>query len=273
MDAELALLAGGLLVVGLFAGLIGGLFGIGGGIVIVPALYAIFHVLDVPDAVNIKLAVGTSLSTILITSWRSLKTHADHGAVDFDILKSWAPWIAAGAAGGAVAARFLSADVLTLVFALGALAVALRRALGGEPEERPDREMPTGLARDALGAGTGFVSALMGIGGGVLGVMMMTGFGRPIHRAIATASGFGLAIAVPGTIGFILAGLGAEGAPPLSVGYVNLAAFALIALMTAVTAPVGARLAHRLDKQLLSRVFAVYLALTAVLLLRDVLAG
>jgi len=269
----LGLLLAMMLGVGLFAGLIGGLFGIGGGIVIVPALYFVFGLLGVPDTVNIKLAVGTSLATILVTSVRSLKTHADHGAVDFTILNGWAPWIGLGALGGAVAARFLSADVLTIVFALGALGVAVRRVFQGEPDERPDRAMPGGLLKDAMGIGVGFVSALMGIGGGVIGVMIMTGFGRPIHQAIATASGFGLAIAVPGALGFIGAGWGAEGLPAFSAGYVNGLAFLLIALMTAITAPIGARLAHRLDKTLLSRIFGAYLALTAVLLLRDVLVG
>lgn len=267
-----AMLLLGLACVGLFAGFLAGLFGIGGGIVIVPALYAVFGLIGVPEDQRIKAAVATSLATIIITSLRSVTAHMKHGAVDMDLLKQWAPWIGLGAIVGAVAARFIPAEALALIFALGALGVALRKGLF-HPAEKPQANalapVPGGPVAAALGGGIGVLSSLMGIGGGVLGVIVLTAWGRTIHQAIATSAGFGLAIAVPGTLGFIVSGWGVTGLPPLSLGYVSLPAFALIAAMTFLTAPLGAGLAHRLDKRILNRVFALYLAITALLLLRD----
>lgn len=262
----------GLAGVGLFAGFLAGLFGIGGGIVIVPALYAVFGLIGVPEEERIKAAVATSLATIIVTSLRSVTSHMKHGAVDMALLKRWAPWIGLGAIIGAVAARFIPADVLTLIFALGALGVAIRKGLFRTREKEQANELapvPGGPVAAALGGGIGFFSSLMGIGGGVLGVIVLTAHGRTIHQAIATAAGFGLAIAVPGTAGFIASGWGVTGLPPFSVGYISLPAFALIATMTFLTAPLGAGLAHRLDKEMLNRIFAIYLAITALLLLRE----
>ena len=262
--------------VGLFAGLIGGLFGIGGGVVIVPALYTVFGALGVEDDLRIKIAVGTSLATIIVTSWRSVSTHHKHGAVDVSLLRQWAPWIGAGAVFGAVLARYVEADFLTVFFAVGIMALAIQKGFF-PPQEKDSASglapVPGGAMPAVLGSGTGLVSSLMGIGGGIIGVVILTSFGRTIHQAIATSAGFGLAIAVPGAAGFMLAGWGAAGLPPLSLGFVSLPAFAAIALMTAMTAPVGARIAHRLDKKWLNRIFAGYMLLTGVLLLRDVLAG
>ncbi|MCI5043132.1 MAG: sulfite exporter TauE/SafE family protein [Aquisalinus sp.] len=263
-----------LLGAGLFAGFIGGLFGIGGGIVIVPALYAVFGVLDVPDDVRIKIAVGTSLATIIITSWRSVSTHHRHGAVDVSLLKSWAPWIIAGAVAGALVARVLQAEVLTLIFAIGALAVAIRKGLFDRKKSHSGDDLapvPGGAVRASLGGTIGLLSSLMGIGGGVMGVIVLTAFGRTIHQAIATAAGFGLAIAVPGTLGFLLVGWGQAGLPPLSIGFVSLPAFLIIASMTTITAPIGANIAHRLDDTWLNRIFAIYLTITAGLMILDVL--
>jgi len=275
---ETALLLALLLAAGAFAGVVAGLFGIGGGVVIVPALYAVFGYLGVDEAVRMHAAIGTSLSTIIVTSLRSLGAHGRRGAVDGAVLRAWGPWIAGGAVAGAAVADAVSAQLLTLVFAGGAAAVAGRNAFlaltsgtAGRRAPGPESPLPGGAARAALAGGTGFFSSLLGIGGGVIGVAIMTAFGRPIHQAVGTASGFGVAIAAPGTLGFALAGWGAPGLPPASLGYVNLAGFAAIAAMTAVTAPLGARLAHALSHRTLSAVFAVYLALTAALLVRDAL--
>ena len=265
LEAVLLLMASGA-----FAGLLGGLFGIGGGVVVVPALYAVFGAMGVDDAERIKLAVGTSLATIIVTSARSLAGHARSGRVDWAVLRVWGPFIAGGALAGAALARVVAADALTLLFAVGILVIAVQRLVWGRGEARAGAILPPLPVQAMLGAGTGLLSALMGIGGGVFGVLLLTAFGRAVHVAIATAAGFGLVIAVPGALGFMLAGQGAE-VPPGSVGYVHLAGFAAVAGLSALTAPLGARLAHRLPAVLLSRAFAGYLALTGVLLLRDAL--
>lgn len=259
-----------LAVSGAFAGLLGGLFGIGGGVVVVPALYAVFGTMGVGDAERIKLAVGTSLATIIVTSARSLRGHARTGLVEWDVLRRWGPFIAGGSLIGAALARAVDASVLTLIFAVGVLAIAIQRATASHATPRPGANLPSPPVQALLGAGTGIVSALMGIGGGVIGVLLLTTFGRTVHAAIATSAGFGLLIALPGAIGFIAAGQGA-GVPPLSLGYVNLPAFACVAALSALTAPLGARLAHRLPATLLTRAFAIYLAVTGALLLRDAL--
>ncbi|MGF1476144.1 MAG: sulfite exporter TauE/SafE family protein [Geminicoccaceae bacterium] len=260
---------------GLFAGFVAGLFGIGGGIVIVPALYAVFGFLHVDPEVRTHLAIGTSLSTIIMTSLRSLASHHARGAVDFTVLKNWTPWIAVGAVLGAVAADIMSARLLTTVFALGAFAVAVRAAFDGKAARapsRPPRQMPEGPLRVGMATGTGFFSSLFGIGGGVFGVVVMTRFGREVHQAVGTSAGFGLAIAVPGAIAFMATGWNAAGLPVGSVGYVNLIGFAIIAAMATITTPMGVRLAHRMNRLVLLRLFAAYVALTAVAMLYATLA-
>lgn len=252
---------------GLFAGFIGGLFGIGGGVVIVPALYAVFAALGVDEAVRMHVAVGTSLSTIIATSWRSLDTHRKAGAVDFDVLRAWAPWIIAGALMGSLAAGLASTEALLLVFGFGLLLVAAQMGLA-DPNWRLYRELPRGGPRAAIAGGIGFLSALMGIGGGAFGVTVMTLCGRAIHQAVATASGFGAAIALPAALGYVVTGWGREGLPPLSLGFVSVPGFLALAALTALTAPLGARLAHRLPQLTLKRAFAVLLALLALNMLR-----
>lgn len=268
MSAELIWFGVGLVGAGLLAGFVGGLFGIGGGVVVVPALYFVLTALGVDEAVRMHVAVGTSLSTIISTSWRSLSAHTKAGAVDYDILKAWSPWITAGALVGAIAAGFASTEALLIVFGAGLLLIAAQMGLG-TPDWRVAQHMPTGAPRAALGGGIGFFSALMGIGGGAFGVTLMTLCGRPIHRAVATASGFGAAIALPASLGYVVAGWAREGLPPYSFGFVSVPGFVALALLTALTAPMGARLAHRLPQLTLKRAFAVLLALVALNMLRE----
>lgn len=267
MSAELVWFLAGLAAAGLFAGFIGGLFGLGGGVVIVPALYFMFTALGVDERVIMHVAVATSLSTVVSTSWRSLSTHLKAGAVDAVLLRQWAPWIVGGALAGAAAAGFADTRTLTGVFGFGLLAAALTIGLS-RPDWRLFKEVPHGIARAFVAGGIGFLSALMGIGGGTFGVPVLTLCGRLIHQAVATASGFGAAIAVPAVIGYVIAGWWQAGLPPWSLGYVSLPGFVLLALLTAITAPIGARLAHRLPQQALKRAFAVVLALLALNMLR-----
>lgn len=268
MSADLVWLVVGVAAAGLAAGFVGGLFGIGGGVVIVPALYFVFTVLGVDEAVRMHAAVGTSLSTIISTSWRSLSAHAKAGAVDFTVLRAWTPWIALGAALGAALAGIASAEALLVVFGGGLLLIAAQIGLA-DPNWRLFAELPGGLLRAAIAGGLGLLSALMGIGGGAIGVTLMTLCGRPIHQAVATASGFGAAIAVPATLGYVIVGWEREGLPAWSLGFVNVPGFMLLALLTAITAPFGARLAHRLPQRTLKRAFAVALTVLALNMLRE----
>jgi uncharacterized membrane protein YfcA len=268
MGIELLVFFAALVAAGLFAGLIGGLFGVGGGIVIVPALYHGLGLAGVPEDARMHVAVATSLSTIVATSWRSLNAHRKSGAVDEALLKSWIPWIALGAVIGAALAGQISGQGLLIVFGVLALLVAANMAFGSDAW-RIVGAMPTGAARVGTAGAVGLLSAMMGIGGGAFGVTIMTLCGRPIHQAVATASGFGAAIALPAALANMVTGWGAAGLPWGSLGYVNAPGFVILAMLTAITAPIGARLAHRLNRVLLKRLFAVFLALTALNLLSE----
>jgi len=260
---DLATLAAALLGAGVLAGLVAGLFGVGGGTVIVPALFYAFDVLGLGGPANLHVAVGSSLAIIIATSWRSLRAHRGHGAVDEAVLRTWIPWVAVGGALGAALAGVASQAVLGVVYGVSLTVVAIQ--MGLLPERLTlAKDLPGGSLRGALGTGIGTLSAMMGVGGGSLGGMLMTLCGRPIHQAVATASGFGVAIGVPAAIGFVIAGWSAEGRPPLSLGYVNLPAVVLMGVVTTAVAPYGARLAHRLPKRALRRAFAAFLALTAL---------
>lgn len=266
--AMLAAFIAGLAAAGLFAGFVGGLFGIGGGAVLVPALYYVFTALGIDEAVRMHLAVGTSLSTIIATSARSLSTHAKAGAVDFAVLKAWSPWIAIGALIGGALAGIADTDALLIVFGAGLILVAAQMALGN-PNWRLAADLPTGALRSAIAALIGALSAMMGIGGGAFGVTVMTLFGRPIHQAVATASGFGAAIAVPAALMYVIMGWGHDGLPPFSLGYISAPGFVVLAALTTLTAPMGARLAHRLPQLTLKRAFAVLLTVVALNMLRE----
>lgn len=246
--------------------MLGGLFGIGGGVVIVPVLYLVFTQGGADPSIAMKTAVGTSLATIIITSFRSLRAHHKRGAVDFDVLRRWGPFIALGAVAGALLARVISGDLLLSLFAIGIFGIAIQRLRGARKTSRAIT-IPEPAQR-ALAFGTGLVSALMGIGGGVIGVILLTLQGKSMHQAVATAAGFGAAIALPGALGFMLAGIG-QGALDGAIGFVHLPGFLAVALGTMVFAPIGAKLAHSLSADLLSKVFGVYLLLSGVLLVRE----
>ncbi len=269
--SEYGVLFAAVLVAGGAAGFAGGLFGIGGGIVTVPALYAVFHSIGVDEGGSLKTAIGTSLAVIIITSLRALMTHHAAGHVDVKLLRAWAPWIAAGAVMSGFAAEAVSPELLSAVFAGGAFYIAYHRLFG---KKRSGAASPYDLTKKRvhipIGLGTGLFSSLMGLGGGAVGVIVMTWSGRSIHQAIATASGFGMAVAIPGATGFVIAGMGQVGLPPGSLGFVNLPAFAAMSAMTAFAAPLGARLAHRVNGDLLSKLFGAYAGLAALAILWDV---
>ena len=257
-----------LLAVGAFAGVLAGLLGVGGGIVLVPAFYYVFQALGYDGPMLMQTCVATSLATIVVTSLRSVRAHHRRGAVDVGVLRGWGAGIAVGALAGSLTATQLRTETLTAIFAVLALLVAVYMGVS-RPSWRLADTMPTGWRRWLYAPGVGFLSVLMGIGGGSFGVPLMTLHGVPIHRAVATAAGFGLLIAVPAVILFLA--LPAEGLrPPYTIGLVNVPAFVVIVAMTILTAPLGARLAHAMDPGPLKRVFAVFLLLVALNMLRKV---
>jgi uncharacterized membrane protein YfcA len=261
-------LAGVLLASGLAAGFIAGLLGVGGGIVIVPVLFHVFAQLEIDLDVRMHLAVGTSLSTIIFTAWRSVRAHRARGAVDDATLRIWAVPVLVGVLLGSVSASAMAGSRLAALFAVVAFAVALHMAFGRDEWRLLDIPIG-GAAYQSLGVAIGLLSVAMGLGGGTLGVPILTLMGVSIRRAVGTAAGLGLLIAIPGTIGFVLAGLDVPGRPLLSLGYVNLLGLALIAPATMLTAPLGARLAHAVPRVALRRTFAVFLALTSLRMLLE----
>lgn len=252
-----------LLGTGAAAGLLAGLLGVGGGIVIVPALYHLApHLAMAPD-VRMHVAVGTSLATIILTSLASIRAHARRGAVDTDLLRGWGPPLLLGVGGGALAAPAINAATLGLIFACTALGVAFYMAFVPRTLQLAATP-PVGWRRGVLSAGVGALSTLMGIGGGTVMVPLQVLCGVPIHRAVGTAAAFGLLIGVPGSVGFLFSGLDVAGRPPFSLGYLSLPGLALIAPTSLLMAPVGARLAHALPPAGLRRAFALFLLLTAL---------
>jgi len=253
--------------IGGLAGVIAGMLGVGGGIVLVPAFFYAFEALGYGGPKLMQICVASSLATIVVTSLRSVLGHHKKGAVDWAILRGWGPGIVVGALVGVVAAAGLKSNTLMLVFGVLGLIVGLYMAFG-RSHWRLGNEMPGGLGRTLASPVLGFLSVLMGIGGGSFGVPMMTLYGRPIHRAVATAAGFGVLIAVPSMIGFMLTGWDVADKPPLTIGYVNLIAFGVIVSMTLVTTPIGVRLAHAMNPKPLKLVFAIFIAVMAANMLR-----
>lgn len=261
--AELALLAGAMLAAGALTGLLAGIFGVGGGAVIVPVLYELFRFLGVADELRMPLCVGTSLAIIIPTSLRSFSAHRAKGAVDMDILKAWAVPVVLGVIAGGLIARFAPAALFKAVFVAIAGFSAIR-LLFGSHWKLADTLPGMGAIR-IYGALIGIFSSLMGIGGGQLGTMFMTLYGRPIHQAVATSSGLGVLISIPGAIGYMIAGWPVTSQlPALSVGYVSFIGFLLFLPTTTWFAPIGARVAHSLSKRKLEIAFGVFLLLISL---------
>ena len=254
---------------GLFAGFAAGIFGIGGGFVVVPALFVVLPLLGGTHDAIAHVAIGTSAATIIVTSIRSLLAHAKRGAVEFEVLKAWAPWIVLGDGVGVLLAGHVDGRVLTMIFASGVFLMSLNFLLPRVGDKVISEEMPSGIARVGIAGGLGTFSALLGIGGGTIAIMVMTLCGRSIHRAIATASGVGTLIAIPSAVGFALIGLREGGLPWGSLGYVNLPATLAIASMSILTAPLGVAAAHSLPAALLKRIFGVYLVVIAFIMFRN----
>lgn len=261
---ELLWLIGALGAAGAIAGLTAGLFGNGGGFVVVPALVTVFSFFGHTEGELIYVAIGTSLASIVVASARSVQSHRARGAVDFVILRSWSGWLVLGVGMGLLVASVTNGENLFVVFAVGVLAYSVYflfpNLFAGSTRALA---MPTGIFRAALASFLGGFSALLGIGGGTITVMTMVMCNRPIHQAVATAAGVGFIIGVPGAIGFLILGWQVDSLPAGSVGYINLPALLAICTASVLTAPIGARWAHSLNETRLKRSFGVYLVLVS----------
>lgn len=256
---------------GALAGLLAGLLGVGGGIVIVPVLDAALEIAGVPHGAALHVAVATSMATIIPTSVSSSRSHAKRGSVDFGLMRRWSVPIVLGSLAGALAAARMDARILAAVFGCVALAAAFKMLL---PLDNVvlRRSVPGGLGGAMIPATIGAVSAMMGIGGGTMSVPAMTLCGEPVHKAVGTAALTGLWISVPATAGYLLSPARDAAALPLTVGYVSLVGFAVIAPVAWAIAPLGVRLAHALDRRRLSASFGVFLTLVAARMLYRALA-
>ena len=269
---ELVGLAIALAAAGAVTGFLAGLFGVGGGAITVPVLFEVFGALSLPDEIRMPLAVGTSLAVIVPTSIRSARAHHRKGAVDMAVLRAWALPIVLGVALGALVARGAAPWVFQLAFVVVSGVVASKLLLGREGWRLAD-QLPGGLVLRSYGALIGFVSALMGIGGGALSTLVLTLHGRAIHTAVATSAGVGALISVPGALGYAAAGWGRPGLPPDAVGFVSLLGLLLVGLVSALTAPSGARLAHALSRRRLEVLFGGFLLLVSVRFLVAIIVG
>jgi uncharacterized membrane protein YfcA len=260
---QLAWLAAAVFVAGIVTGIFAGLFGIGGGGIIVPVLFEAFRILGVPEDVRMQLCVGTSLAIIVPTTIRSYLAHRAAGMVIARVMRAWTLPALVGVAVGAVAAAYAPADVFKLAFVLIAGAIAAK-LLFGRANWVVASSLPGPATMSIYGFLVGLASSLMGVSGGSLSTIVLTFYGQPIHSAVATSAGLGVPIAIAGTIGYILAGLPHEASlPPLSIGFVSMIGVAVMAPISSLVAPYGARLAHALPKRRLEIAFGLFLLAAA----------
>jgi len=270
--ADLALLCVILLAGGALTGLLAGLLGVGGGAIIVPVLYHLFAVIEVPEDVRMHLCVGTSLAVIIPTSVRSYLSHRKRGAVDADVLRRWAVPIVAGVIVGALIAAFVSSDGLKIVFGVFGLLVGGQMIVLGTEQIKLRQTLPGRAMMSFYGFVIGCFSSLVGIGGGSLATLVMAVHGRPILQGIATGSGVGVLISIPGALGFIAAGWPEMARlPPFSLGYVSFIGALLIAPVSLLVAPLGVRMAHGFSRRQLEMVLGIFLIIMGGRFLIEVL--
>jgi uncharacterized membrane protein YfcA len=262
--ADLIWLALALVAAGVVSGILAGLFGVGGGAVMVPVLFEIFGVIGVPDEFRMHLSIGTSLAVIIPTSIRSFRGHQARGAVDMPSLKIWAVPVVAGVLLGSGVAAFVASDFLKGVFAVVGSLIAIKM-LSGKQNWRIADDLPGKPTMRAYGFGLGVLSAWMGIGGGSFGNLIYALYNRPVHQGVATSSGLGVLISIPGMIGYIVAGWPhmAE-LPPLSLGYVSVIGAVLLAPVSVLLTPIGVKLAHGFSRRQLEVALGSFLLLVGL---------
>lgn len=250
---------------GLVVGFVAGLLGVGGGLIIVPVLIALFQGHAIASGMEPQLALGTSLASIFFTSISSMRAHHRHGSVEWPLVRRITPGVIVGTLLGALLATLMSATILQLCFTVFLFYAATQMWLDFKP--RPHRDLPGATGTTFAGAIIGAVSSWVGIGGGTLSVPFMLWHNRPLHRAIATSSAIGLPIAVAGAVGYMLGGWRVVSLPDYSLGFIYLPALAGIVLGSVLTAPLGARTTHRLPVRPLKRIFALLLYVLAIRML------
>lgn len=258
---QLWLLVPLLLATGAFAGVLAGLLGVGGGIVIVPILFYLFSGYGIDTSLAMPLAVGTSLSTIVLTSIASARKHHAKGGVDTALVRAWILPVLIGVVIGSLAPSVIDGAKVKTTFGVMLVAVSVHMLASSRWKLELFDHLPARPVQVALGIVVGGLSALLGIGGGTMMVPLLTLFAFPIHRAVSTASVFGLIISVPATVMYVAGGWGRPDLPPLTTGYVNWAVFATLVPMSMWFAPLGVKLAYRLNVPQLKRAFAVFLCL------------
>jgi len=264
--AELVELALMLVAVGALSGFFAGIFGIGGGAILVPVFYECFRLAGVPVEVRMPLCIGTSLAIIIPTSIRSYRAHRARGAVDMEILKTWWLPVLIGVIAGSITARYAPERLFKIVFVMVAYSAAARLLLARETWKFGD-DLPRGPLMKAYGFGVGILSTLMGIGGGLFSNLLMTFYGRPIHQAVATSSALAVLISIPGALGYVYAGWPAAAHYPdvaalqwpFALGYVSLIGAILVMPTSLLTAGLGVRVAHAMSKRTLEVAFGCYL--------------
>lgn len=271
IEENLLLVALTLAALGGVGGLLAGLFGIGGGVVAVPGMYFIFSAFGYEETA-MHMAVGTSLATIIWTGSASAWAHYKQGALDISLVRRLFPGACVGAALGSVVAGLIDVFALTLVFAVAQISMGLYLLV------RPNRSaivssLPGPVSTSLIQSATACLTTLMGVGGGVQNVLFMTLCNVPIRRAVSVASGLGVILALLGASGFVVIGWGQEGLPPYSFGYVVLPAWACIVVTSVLTAPVGARLSHRVSVGRLKQGFSILVMVVAVKMMAEVLFG
>ena len=260
---ELAVL---LIAVGALAGFLAGIFGIGGGAILVPVFYECFRLAGVPLEIRMPLCVGTSLAIIIPTSISSYRAHHARGAIDNEILRAWWLPILIGVLAGSVLARYAPERLFKIVFVVVAYFAAVRLLAARESWKFGD-DLPKGPLMRFFGLCVGLLATLMGVGGGLFANLLMTFYGRPIHQGVATSSAIAVLVSIPGAIGYVYAGWPAAAHYPdvaalqfpLALGYVSLIGAVLVMPMSLLTAPLGVRVAHAMSKKTLERSYGAYL--------------
>lgn len=268
---ELLFLVAAIAAGGVVAGLLAGMFGVGGGVVVVPVLYEVFRLLGVPEAVRMQLCIGTSLAVMVPTNIRSYLTHRSTGAVLTNVVRQWTPAAIVGIAIGSAVAAVAPSTVFKIAFIVIAALIA-GKLLFGRQSWRLGDDLPKHPLARLYGLAVGLMASLTGVSGGSLCTMVLTLYGKGIHQAVATSAGILVPITLAGTLGYIAAGLPHQAQlPPLSIGFVSLIGFALMAPISSMTASYGARIAHALSRRVLEVAFGLFLLAASLRFLASLL--